>query len=250
MACGDFGLGRMADLNAIVSVILEYFGTVSEKPLAGKRALVTSGPIRERIDPVRCLTNYSSGRQGHAIASAFAQLGAETLLVTGPTLEIAPVDVKTVCIESASEMLEACKMALPVDVAVLCAAVTDWCVEKPMNQKIKKEVSSIPKLNFIKTPDILENISSSGKLRPRLVVGFAAETENIVGNAKIKLRAKRCDWIVANDVSSATNTFASDSNQVHIVTNENVEDWPRMSKIQVATRLVDQIAKALTEGGL
>ena len=247
MVCGDYGVGRMADLNTIVSVVLKHFGIIDKKPLGGKRILVTSGPTRERIDPVRCITNYSSGKQGHAIASAFSRLGAETLLVTGPTSEADPADVKTVHIESALEMLETCKASLPVDVAVLCAAVTDWHIENPTDQKIKKEVNAAPKLKLVKTPDILKIICSSGKLRPTLVIGFAAETENILGNAKNKLREKNCDWIVANDISSKSNTFASESNQVHIVTRENVEDWPKMSKLQVAERLVDYIAKKLTD---
>ena len=150
MVCGDYGVGRMADLNTIVSVVLKHFGIIDKKPLGGKRILVTSGPTRERIDPVRCITNYSSGKQGHAIASAFSRLGAETLLVTGPTSEADPADVKTVHIESALEMLETCKASLPVDVAVLCAAVTDWHIENPTDQKIKKEVNAAPKLKLVK----------------------------------------------------------------------------------------------------
>src|SRR5690606_36327643 len=183
--------------------------------LSGRRALVTSGPTWEAIDPVRYIANRSSGKQGHAIAGALARLGAETVLVSGPTNLADPAGVSVVRIESAREMHEACFAALPVDVAVCAAAVADWRVARAADQKMKKDGSGPPQLELAENPDILASLSRAGEKRPRLVVGFAAETENVVEHARAKLARKGCDWIVANDVSPATGTFGGADNTVH-----------------------------------
>jgi phosphopantothenoylcysteine decarboxylase/phosphopantothenate--cysteine ligase len=242
MACGEYGPGRMAEPAAIVAAVEEYFG--AHAPLSGRRALVTSGPTFEAVDPVRYIANRSSGKQGHAIAAACARLGAATTLVTGPTHEPDPVGVTVVRIESAREMLEACRAALPVDVAVCAAAVSDWRPEAAADSKIKKN-GAPPALTLTENPDILRTLSEPGNARPRLVVGFAAETGDVVAKARPKLAAKGCDWIVANDVAPGTSTFGGDDNTVHLVTKDAVEDWPRMSKAQVAERLAARIAETL-----
>jgi phosphopantothenoylcysteine decarboxylase/phosphopantothenate--cysteine ligase len=210
--------------------------------LAGRRALVTSGPTREPIDPVRYISNHSSGKQGHAIAVALAALGAETVLVSGPTHEPAPAAAKLVPVETAAEMLSACETALPVDIAVMAAAVADWRVEATAGHKLKKDGSGPPVLRLAENPDILSRIAQHGNDRPALVVGFAAETDNVVENARAKLYRKRCDWILANDVSPGTGTFGGDRNTIHLVDAGAVEDWPVMTKPEVAARLADRIA--------
>ncbi len=241
MACGEFGEGRMIEPLEIVAAVEGYFADAS--PLAGRRAVVTSGPTHEAIDPVRYIANRSSGKQGHAIAAALAGLGAETTLVTGPTVEPDPPGVTVVRIESARDMLEACLKALPADVAVCAAAVADWRPAAAPGRKIKKEAGSPPPgLELVENPDILKNLSETGNRRPALVVGFAAETENVVVNATAKRQRKGCDWIVANDVSPATGTFGGDSNTVHLVTAGGAEDWPSMKKTDVAARLAERIA--------
>jgi phosphopantothenoylcysteine decarboxylase/phosphopantothenate--cysteine ligase len=201
MACGEYGLGRLAEPEEILAAIDAFFGTAA--PLSGRRALVTSGPTLEAIDPVRFLANRSSGRQGHAIALALSRLGAETTLVSGPTRLADPPGVTVVPVESAEEMLSACQAALPVDVAVCAAAVSDWRVKKQSGQKLKKNGGAPPKIELAVNPDILASLSAAGNRRPHLVVGFAAETEKVVQHAKTKLKAKGCDWILANDVSPA-----------------------------------------------
>ena len=213
--------------------------------LAGRRALVTSGPTREAIDPVRYLSNHSSGKQGHAIAAALAALGAETILVSGPTQEPTPAGVKLVAVESAAEMLAATEANLPVDVAVMAAAVSDWRVETAASQKLKKDGKGPPLLRLTENPDILSTVARRGNDRPALVVGFAAETENVVANAKAKRLKKGCDWILANDVSPGTGTFGGDANTIHLVDGGGVEDWPSMTKLEVASRLADRIAASL-----
>ncbi|MCH7931307.1 MAG: bifunctional phosphopantothenoylcysteine decarboxylase/phosphopantothenate--cysteine ligase CoaBC [Proteobacteria bacterium] len=245
MACGEYGPGRMAEADEIVSAIENFFGAGA--PLSGRRALVTSGPTHEAIDPVRYLANRSSGKQGHAIALACARLGAEVTLVSGPTAQADPAGVSVVRIESAEEMLAACMAALPVDVAVCAAAVSDWRPASPREQKIKKD-GAAPELALAENPDILAGLSAAGNRRPGLVVGFAAETESVVENARAKLARKGCDWIVANDVSPATGAIGGDDNTVHLITAESVEDWPTMSKGAVAERLAARIAEHLSSG--
>ncbi|MGB0670363.1 MAG: bifunctional phosphopantothenoylcysteine decarboxylase/phosphopantothenate--cysteine ligase CoaBC [Rhodospirillales bacterium] len=246
MACGEYGPGRMSEPLAIADAVDAFFTPVS-KPLAGKRALVTSGPTHEPIDPVRYIANRSSGKQGHAIAEALAALGAEVVLVTGPTRLADPAGVITVHVEQARDMLAACQDALPVDVAVCAAAVADWRVASEAGQKIKKDGSgTLPDLQLTENPDILATLSKAERDRPTLVVGFAAETQNVLDNAKAKLARKSCDWIVANDVSPATGTFGGDETEVHLVRPQGIEPWPRASKRDVAQRLARAIATRLT----
>jgi phosphopantothenoylcysteine decarboxylase / phosphopantothenate---cysteine ligase len=245
LACGEVGSGRMAEPLEIVAAI-EGMLTGPDRRLAGRRALVTSGPTREPIDPVRYISNHSSGKQGHAIAAALAGLGADTVLVSGPTQEPAPAGVKLVPVETAAEMLMACETALPVDVAVMAAAVADWRVEKVAGHKLKKDGGGPPLLRLAENPDILASISRRANDRPALVVGFAAETDDIVENARAKRARKRCDWILANDVSPGTGTFGGDRNTIHLVDADGVEDWPVMTKREVAARLAARIADHLT----
>jgi phosphopantothenoylcysteine decarboxylase/phosphopantothenate--cysteine ligase len=247
MACGEFGAGRMLDPMDIVAAIEDYFAAGA--PLSGKRALVTSGPTLEAIDPVRYIANRSSGKQGHAIAAALARSGAATTLVTGPTSQIDPPGVSVVHIESARDMLKACRNALPADVAICAAAVSDWRPETSQDNKIKKNGGGAPELKLVENPDILASLSKANNSRPALVIGFAAETENIAVNASAKRLKKGCDWILANDVSVASGTFGGDENQIHFVTATKSEDWPRMSKQDVALRLVDHVARHLNGDG-
>jgi len=240
MACGEFGEGRMAEPHEILAAIEAYFR--ADAPLSGRRALVTSGPTMEPIDPVRYLANRSSGRQGHAIAAALARMGADCVLVSGPTALADPPGVSVVKIESARDMLAACQSALPVDVAVCAAAVSDWRPAETPTGKIKKTKGAPPEVKLAENPDILETLSRAANQRPRLVVGFAAETDHVTDNAVKKRAAKGCDWILANDVSPGTGTFGGDDNTIHFVTASGVEDWPKMSKDDVAARLAERIA--------
>jgi phosphopantothenoylcysteine decarboxylase/phosphopantothenate--cysteine ligase len=243
MACNEFGFGRMAEPEEIEAAIVAALAP-QLRPLSGRRALITSGPTREPIDPVRYISNHSSGKQGHAIAGALARLGAETTLVSGPTSQPDPVGVTVVRVETAEQMLAGCLAALPVDVAVCAAAVADWKVTRLANHKIKKsEGGPPPGIELAPNPDILATLSQKGPRRPALVIGFAAETENVVANARAKRARKDCDWIVANDVSAATGTFGGDRNTVHVVTADCVEDWPTLAKDAVADRLADRIAR-------
>ena len=245
LACGEVGDGRLAEVMDIVAAIETYFANGA--PLAGRRALVTSGPTFEAIDPVRFIGNRSSGKQGHAIALALSRLGADTTLVSGPVAEPDPQGVRVVRVESAQQMLAACRAALPADVAVCAAAVADWRVRHPADHKIKKDKSAKaapPSLELVENPDILASLSS-GNERPKLVIGFAAETENLVEGARAKLAAKGCDWIVANDVSPATGVFGGSDNTVHLVTTTGVESWPRMTKEAVADQLAARIREHL-----
>lgn len=242
MACGEYGPGRMAEPAEILAAIESFFSAGAR--LSGRRALVTSGPTYEAIDPVRYLANRSSGRQGHAIAQALSRLGAETTLVTGPTRLADPAGVDVVHIESAEEMLSACRTALPVDVAVCAAAVADWRVAKTSAQKLKKN-GAAPKLSLAANPDILASLAAAGNSRPRLVIGFAAETENLIAHATAKLKSKGCDWIVANDVAPGTGTFGGEENSVHVIDAAGVDSWPRLSKDDVAARLAARIADYL-----
>jgi phosphopantothenoylcysteine decarboxylase / phosphopantothenate---cysteine ligase len=246
LACGEVGSGRMAEpLEIIAAIERVLFG---DAKLAGRRALVTSGPTREPIDPVRYISNHSSGKQGHAIAAALAALGADTVLVSGPTQEPAPAGVKLVPVETAAEMLAACELALPVDVAVMAAAVADWRVEGASLHKLKKDGGALPVLQLVENPDILARIAQRGNNRPALVIGFAAETDDVVDNARLKRQRKRCDWILANDVSPGTGTFGGNRNKIHLVDTHSVEDWPIMTKHEVAARLAERIAALLDRG--
>lgn len=253
MACGEWGMGRMAEPDAIVAAVEKFFGAApaagAAAPLRGRRALVTSGPTHEPIDPVRYIANRSSGKQGHAVAGAMARLGADTVLVSGPSHEPDPPGVTVVRVESAREMLAACERALPVDVAVMAAAVADWRVASSSPAKIKKgREQAPPTLELAANPDILATLARAGNARPKLLVGFAAETEDVVENAKAKLARKGCDWIVANDVAKG-GAFGRDSNVVHLIARADgevqVEHWPELSKKAIAERLAARVADAL-----
>ena len=242
---GERGRGRMAEPNEIVAAVESFFRRSHR--LAGRRALVTSGPTVEAIDPVRYIANRSSGRQGHAIAAALSDLGMETVLVSGPTNLPDPPGVRTVRVESAIDMLAACQAALPADVAVCAAAVADWRIACVAGNKLKKKdgKAAPPSLELTENPDILATLAAAGPSRPRLVIGFAAETEAVVDNAVAKRRRKGCDWMLANDVSTGTTTFGGEDNAVHLITPEGVEAWERMSKSALAERLAERIAGVL-----
>lgn len=242
MACGEFGPGRMAEPLEIVAAVEAQLG---EGPLKGKRILVTSGPTHEPIDPVRYIANRSSGAQGTAIARALAAMGAEVVFVTGPADVPPPDGVKVVAVQTAKEMLAAVEQALPADAGVFAAAVADWHVEGAGDRKLKKSKDGLPTLSFAENPDILKTISQRSEGRPRLVVGFAAETNDVLAHATAKRARKGCDWIVANDVSPATGIMGGSENAVTLITEDATEEWPRMSKDAVATRLATRIAAAL-----
>ena len=242
MACGEYGPGRMAEPAAIFEAIMAALGGTA-RPLAGKRALVTAGPTVEAIDPVRMLTNRSSGKQGYAIASSLAALGAEVTLVSGPTALSAPVGVTRVDVESAREMLAACEAALPAEIAVCVAAVADWRPAEANGRKLKKNGQAPEPIGLVENPDILAMLSKDAR-RPRLVVGFAAETDDLEAHAKAKLVRKGCDWIVANDVS-IEGTMGGDQNAVALVSAGGIERWERMAKGEVARRLAERIASEL-----
>jgi phosphopantothenoylcysteine decarboxylase/phosphopantothenate--cysteine ligase len=252
MACNEHGPGRMSEPHEIVAAIEGLLAPAPSRPLAGRRALVTSGPTREAIDPVRYISNHSSGKQGHAIASALARLGAEVTLVCGPVSLADPPGLTTVHVESADQMLAACLAAGSVDIAVCAAAVADWKVAHAASAKIKKQAGAAPPvLTMIPNPDILATLSALGAnarpRRPALVVGFAAETENLVANAIDKRQRKGCDWIVANDVSPASGTFGGERNTVHLISAGGVEDWPTLAKEDVASRLAARVAQHFAE---
>lgn len=240
MACGEFGPGRMAEPAAILAAIEGLLAGPDGRPLTGRHAVVTAGPTFEPIDPVRGLTNRSSGKQGYAIAAALARSGAQVTLVSGPTGLAVPPGVTRVDVETAMEMQAATTAALPADIAVLSAAVADWRVDTVAGGKIKKAPGGPPTLSLIENPDILAGLAKPGPTRPRLVIGFAAETTDLEANARAKLSRKGCDWIVGNDVSA--DVFGADGNTVLLVTRDAVEAWPRLSKIEVAERLADRIA--------
>ena len=244
MACGEFGPGRMAEPAAILEAIQGLLAGAAARPLAGKRALVTASPTFEPIDPVRGLTNRSSGKQGYAVAEALAELGAEVTLASGPTALTTPPGVTRIEVETALQMHDACMAAGTVDVAVLTAAVSDWRVETAAGAKIKKGDAGPPALKLVENPDILAALSAPGPRRPALVVGFAAETGDLEANARAKLAKKGCDWIVANDVSA--DVFGADANAVTLITADGAESWPRQSKASVARNLAGKIAETLT----
>jgi phosphopantothenoylcysteine decarboxylase / phosphopantothenate---cysteine ligase len=241
MACGEIGLGRMAEPDQILNAIEEVLAS-AVGPLRGMRALVTSGPTVEAIDPVRFIANRSSGKQGHAIAAALVGAGAEVILVSGPVHEPDPAGATVVRVESARQMLEACEAALPVDIAVCAAAVADWRVAEASRDKIKKRPGEAPPtLVLAENPDILQMLSHAAE-RPRLVIGFAAETGDLAANARRKLAAKGCDWILVNDVSREQGTFGGVYNTVQLIRSDaEVETWPKLAKVEVAARLVARI---------
>jgi phosphopantothenoylcysteine decarboxylase/phosphopantothenate--cysteine ligase len=285
MACGEWGMGRMAEPATIVAAVIAFLaqgkpaspgaeapktensaampppgflfgrpscegmptGMTPPGALAGTRALVTSGPTWEALDPVRYIANRSSGKQGHAIARALGHAGARVTLVTGPVALADPPGVATVHVESAREMLAACQRALPADVAVCAAAVADWRAASPARDKIKK-TGAPPSLALAENPDILRTLARAGAGRPRLVIGFAAETGDLVANARKKLASKGCDWILANDVSAGTGVIGGDVNTVAFVTRAGTESWPSLSKDALAARLATRIAAALGSG--
>jgi phosphopantothenoylcysteine decarboxylase/phosphopantothenate--cysteine ligase len=245
---GEAGVGRMAEPLDIVAAVLPLLMPCDQTQLlAGRRMIVTSGPTHEPIDPVRYIANRSSGKQGHAIAAAAKAAGAQVVLVCGPVNVPDPAGVEVIRVETAQEMLSAVIKALPVDVAVFAAAVADWRVATPHANKLKKESRGAPKLAMVENPDILATVARKKSGRPRLVIGFAAETERIIEHAKAKLARKGCDWIIANDVSATSGVMGGDQNAIHLVTAQGVESWPPQSKEAVARTLVEHIAKALAE---
>jgi phosphopantothenoylcysteine decarboxylase/phosphopantothenate--cysteine ligase len=243
MACGEFGMGRMAEPDDILTA-LERKLTRSSR-LAGRKVLITAGPTREAIDPVRYLSNHSSGKQGYAIAAAAAALGAETVLVSGPVNLTAPFGVRQIEVESARDMLEAVIAELPCAIAIFTAAVADWRLALPCNAKIKREPGRPPELKLTENPDILRTIATLDRNRPALVVGFAAETGRVTENGLTKLKAKGCDVILANDVSRDTGVLGGERNRVHVISGAGVESWPELSKTEVGRRLMDLLAGRL-----
>ena len=242
MACGEYGLGRMVEPAEIFAQVVAM---LREGPLAGKRVVVTSGPTHEPIDPVRYIANRSSGAQGSAIARALARLGAEVVFVTGPASVPPPEGVQVVRVETAAQMLAAVEAALPADAAVMAAAVADWRVAQPSEAKMKKENGGLPTLHFAENRDILAEVAQRRDGRPKLVVGFAAETHDVVAYATAKRARKGCDWIVANDVRPETGIMGGSENAVTLITADGAEDWPRMGKDAVAERLAARMAAAL-----
>ena len=245
---GEAGVGRMAEPLDIAASADQLLRPPAGRSLAGKRLLITAGPTHEPIDPVRYIANRSSGKQGFAVAEAAAAAGADVRLISGPVTLSDPDGVSVIRVESARDMLREVEAALPVDCAIFAAAVADWRVADAGVQKLKKQAgSTTPALTLVENPDILATVAKLKSNRPRLVVGFAAETENLIDNATAKLARKGCDWIVANDVSPESGVMGGDCNTVHIVTREGVDSWPAMNKNDVAAALVARIAAALKD---
>ncbi|MEM9779939.1 MAG: bifunctional phosphopantothenoylcysteine decarboxylase/phosphopantothenate--cysteine ligase CoaBC [Pseudomonadota bacterium] len=243
MACGEFGLGRMAEPPVIVAAAA---AALTDGPLKGRHILVTSGPTHEPIDPVRYIANRSSGAQGTAIAEALLALGARVSFVTGPASVPPPAGAKVIAVETAAEMAEAVQTALPADAAICAAAVADWHVVGASDRKMKKQADgALPALSFAENPDILRNLAEHPSHRPTLVVGFAAETHDVVAHATAKRARKGCDWILANDVSPETGIMGGSENAVTLITAEGAEDWPRMTKAETAQRIATRVAEAL-----
>ncbi|MEO1476279.1 MAG: bifunctional phosphopantothenoylcysteine decarboxylase/phosphopantothenate--cysteine ligase CoaBC, partial [Pseudomonadota bacterium] len=246
MACGEFGPGRLPEVDSIAREIEQQLMALSDRPLEGVHALITAGPTREPLDPVRYLSNHSSGKQGFAIASALAGLGAKITLVSGPVSLPTPDGVDRLNVESAREMLKAVESALPADVFISVAAVADWRPAKSAPRKLKlKGSDTLHAIQLAENPDILATVSRKRKKRPGLVIGFAAETNDVETHAVAKLEKKGCDWIVANDVSG--DVMGGSENEIALITRSGVERWPRMDKRSVARRLAERIAAALTE---
>lgn len=247
MACGEYGLGRMAEPAQIAAAIKASID-MAQNPggMAGRHILVTAGPTHEPIDPVRYIANRSSGKQGYAIAEALANAGAQVTLISGPTQLSAPRGVNTIAVETAQEMMQAVEASLPADAAIMCAAVADWRVADASEQKIKKEKGlDVATLSLVENPDILAWLCQEAKQRPSLVIGFAAETENVIANATAKRARKQCDWLIANDVSPSSEVMGGDFNTVHLITAAGQEDWVRMSKAEVAAALTQRISETL-----
>jgi phosphopantothenoylcysteine decarboxylase / phosphopantothenate---cysteine ligase len=248
---GEAGIGRMAEPTEIADAVARMLRPAQPQPLAGKRVLITAGPTHEPIDPVRYIANRSSGKQGYAIAAAAAAAGAEVVLVSGPVDLDEPAGVTVMQVESARDMLAKVQAALPADVAIFAAAVADWRVTNAGEQKLKKTEGGMPQLSLIENPDILATISKLKDKRPPLVIGFAAETEHLLDNARAKLKRKGCDWIVANDVSPASGVMGGDRNTVHLLTRHgdaiDVDSWPVMTKEQVAAELIAKIGQKIAE---
>jgi phosphopantothenoylcysteine decarboxylase / phosphopantothenate---cysteine ligase len=243
MACGEFGPGRMAEPGEILTAILALLEP-KQKPLAGRKVVITAGPTREPIDPVRYISNHSSGKQGYAIARAAVELGAETVLISGPVSLPIPPGAQVMPVETAQEMLAACEGEMPADIAIFTAAVADWRVAGQAPEKLKKSGGKPPVLTLAENPDILATISRRSP-RPEIVVGFAAETERVTEHAAAKLKNKGCDLILANDVSEGSGVFGGDRNKVHLVSGSGIESWPEMSKDEVARRLMERLAQML-----
>jgi phosphopantothenoylcysteine decarboxylase/phosphopantothenate--cysteine ligase len=253
MACGEYGPGRMAEPIEILAGIEAYFaggasplvGGVASRPLSGRKVLITAGPTHEPIDPVRYIANKSSGRQGYALAEAAVALGAETILVSGPVHLPIPPGAQMMPVETAAEMLKTVEDELPADIAIFAAAVADWSVAAVSRDKIKKGLGGLPELKLAENPDILKTVARAKTKRPKLVVGFAAETQNVIENAKAKLVKKGCDLIIANDVSADKGVMGGEKNTVHIVSATGVESWPELDKREVARRLMEDFARRL-----
>ncbi len=244
MACGEYGPGRMSEPLEIVAAVEAL---LADGPLKGKRIVVTSGPTHEPIDPVRYIANRSSGAQGTAVARALSAFGAEVVFVTGPAEVPAPEGMQVVAVDTAQQMSDAVDAALPADAAVFAAAVADWRVASASDQKLKKSRDGLPALEFAENPDILKRVAHLESGRPRLVVGFAAETDNVIEHATAKRARKGCDWIVANDVSPSTGIMGGSENAVILISDQGAEEWPRMAKDMVANRLAQKIAEALAK---
>jgi phosphopantothenoylcysteine decarboxylase/phosphopantothenate--cysteine ligase len=245
MACGEFGPGRMAEPEEIANAVEAHFEASADGRLKGKKVVVTAGPTHEPLDPVRYIANRSSGKQGYAIARALAKMGASVTLVSGPTSLPDPAGVNTVRVETARQMLEAVQKALPAQVAICCAAVADYRPEIETDHKIKKERGGLSAIPLAENPDILKTVSQLEVGRPPLVIGFAAETDDVLGHADAKRQRKGCDWIVANDVSPGTGTMGGDSNAVTILSDAGEEAWEHMPKARVADKLAQRIAEEL-----
>lgn len=246
---GEAGLGRLVEVPDLVAAVEGVFEQETKRHggvLEGRHVLITSGPTHEPIDPIRYLANRSSGKQGFELAAAAADLGARVTLITGPVSLAEPRGVDIIRVKTAAEMLEAVKAALPADIAVFAAAVADWRVETIQTEKIKKsEKARAPTLKLTENPDILKVVARPGPERPRLVIGFAAETQNVIDYAKSKLKSKNADWIVANDVSPSTGVMGGENNTVHLITASGVESWPEMSKVKVARKIMERAAEQL-----
>lgn len=245
MACGETGPGRMAEVDEILSSIQNLLSAKTDGPLTGKTVLITAGPTHEPIDPVRYIANRSSGKQGFAIAQAASELGASVTLIAGPCNLEAPVGVTRIDVESAQDMADAAFANLPADVVICAAAVADWRVKTSADQKLKKSSGGLPTLELIENPDILKALSEPGPTRAKLVIGFAAETENIIENAKAKLERKKCDWIIANDVSKTGNVFGNDQTTIHIISDLSLETHSELSKKEAAATIMAKVVTVL-----
>ena len=243
LACGEEGNGRMSEPENIK----KYISSMFKKKKLNIDVLVTAGPTFEAIDPVRFIGNRSSGKQGIAIAKAFSELGANVTLVLGPSSQTVPEHIRVINIETAKDMLEAVKEIKNIDVAICAAAVSDWAIKNPSKNKIKKNNEKIPRISFALNPDILAYISNKKKDRPKLVIGFAAETNNLINNAKDKLKSKKCDWIIANNVLEKPDVFGGDNNNITLITKDNIESWDKCSKTKVAKKLASKVIKEILD---